>query len=283
MLLADYFNDEDIDIFLHIDRRAAYSVDVARGIKEEFPRVNVYRKFKVRWGGFSILRAELFMLAEAMSTGDYGYVHFLSGEDFPLRPLSFFKEFFENFSGKEFMEYHPFPTPKWNGGSAERLEQWWPNDLFDINTPAKINRMRAFIAWQRRKGIIRKMPRHFSRLYGGSNWMSVTGDCARYVSGYVSQNKKWLNRLRFTFASDEICLPTIIMNSPYSESVTNNNLRYIDWSMGLPSPAFMTERHIEPAMRSEALFARKVGVGISDTFCEAIARRRCLQGRPEHG
>lgn len=155
--LAEYFNDKDIDVFIHIDRRADYSSEVEAGIREEFPDIAVYRKFRVRWGGINILRAEIFLINEALRRGEYGYVHLLSGEDFPLYPLSFFKTFFERNEGKEFLEYHSFPTPKWNGGSTERLAQWWPNDLFDVGTPELRKRVMKFVSLQRRIGISRKM------------------------------------------------------------------------------------------------------------------------------
>ncbi len=269
--LLDYF-DEDFDIYLHIDRRAPHSKEVYEGIKEEYPQVNVFRKHRVRWGGLSILKAEIMLLANVVkNTEKYGYVHFISGEDFPLKPLKDFKSFFTINLGREFIEYHHFPTQKWNNGTMARIEQWWINDIFDIKTLSGKQRLMSFIEWQRGIGIKRARPKDFKNLYGGSNWMSITGECAQYVLDYISHHNNFIKRLRFTFASDELCLPTIIMNSSFSHAVTGNNLRFIDWSMGLPSPAYMTESHIKAAMESDAFFARKIGNGISDKFCKIIS------------
>lgn len=280
--LLEYF-DGDFDVYIHIDRRATYSREVYESLKEECSNVKVFRKFRVRWGGINILKAELFLLGQALAGGNrYGYVHFISGEDLPLKPLPYFKSFFLQYQGKEFIECHPFPIWKWNNGTMARIEQWWLNDIMDIKTQAGKRKLMSFIEWQRHIGIRRRLPKDFRRMFGGSNWMSITGDCAEYVYNYLLHNKRFVRRLRFTFASDELCLPTIIMNSPFaSYATTGNNLRFIDWSKGLPSPAYMTERHIEAALESDALFARKVGVGISDLFCNYFSGINSSDKLPE--
>ena len=60
----------------------------------EMPQVaGVYRKYSVHWGGFSILRCELFLLKEAINNCDAEYFHLISGQDYPIKPLSSFLDF----------------------------------------------------------------------------------------------------------------------------------------------------------------------------------------------
>lgn len=90
--LLDYF-DSDFTVFIHIDRKARMGYDVLHALHEEYPNVRAWSKYKVRWGASSIVDAELFLMRQAMSSGNFDYIHLISGEDFPLKPIDEFKHF----------------------------------------------------------------------------------------------------------------------------------------------------------------------------------------------
>ena len=94
----------ECDVFIHIDARSDVSDDVLLRISS-LPQVKgLYRKYKIHWGGFSILRCEMFLLREAINKSDAGYFHLISGQDYPVRPLSRFLEFFNECGGFDYMQ-----------------------------------------------------------------------------------------------------------------------------------------------------------------------------------
>ena len=55
------------------------------------------------------------------------------------------------------------------------------------------------------------------------------------------------------------------MNSSYSNKVTNDSLRYIDWKSGeRGGPAFLDESDFQAIINSDKLFARKIDNNKSD-------------------
>ncbi len=104
----------------------------------------------------------------------------------------------------------------------------------------------------------RKFPLPYT-LYGGENatWWTITSDCARYILKFIKENSKVRRFAKFTWASDEFLIPTIIMNSPFKDSVVQDNFRYIDWSLGGHNPKILTIADFEHMRNSKKLFARK--------------------------
>ena len=91
--LIEYFS-RDCFVFVHVDKRSLFKREEIETL-QSFPQVvKVYRKFAVHWGGFSILKCEKFLLKESYRLCDATYFHLISGQDYPIKPLSFFLNFF---------------------------------------------------------------------------------------------------------------------------------------------------------------------------------------------
>ena len=266
--LIESFN-EWFDIFIHIDRKSEMPIWLDE-MCVELKNIHVISKVKVNWGGLSIVMAELELIKEALAYGEYSYIHIISGEDVVLASP---EQFREHLSGqrKQYLEYYSLPTPKWNNGGLDRLSYFWPMDTPVINRYLTHTVLKWFVDLQRWVSIYRRLPIEIGILYGGSNWMSITGECAKWI---VTDDmpRKLLKRLHHTFAPDEIFFQTAILNSPFADEVVNNSLRYIDWGKGGASPASLTELHLKAALQSGCLFARKVTEGVSDGFIVGMDR-----------
>lgn len=70
---------------------------------------SVYKKFKITWGGFNLLKAELFLIKQAVANKEVDYIHVMSAQDYPIRNLKFIKTVFEREVGTEFLSYHRIP------------------------------------------------------------------------------------------------------------------------------------------------------------------------------
>lgn len=101
--------------------------------------------------------------------------------------------------------------------------------------------------------------------YKGDNWFSITHELAKYVV----DNKPTIKKYFFnTFRADEVFLQTIVMNSPYADTVTKNCMRYIDWERGIPY-IFRLEDYND-IINSNMIFARKFSTSVDREIIEKI-------------
>jgi hypothetical protein len=107
-LLLDYF-DEDFDFYIHIDRKCKENDTF---LKKD-PRVHIYKKYQIEWGGSNHIFAIVLLIQEACKTQKYGYFHLITGSDLPVKPLSVFKQFFEEHRQDNFIEYFKLPQLNW--------------------------------------------------------------------------------------------------------------------------------------------------------------------------
>ena len=90
------------DIYIHIDKKAKnFNFNYFRNLVN---KSNIYfvKRFNVRWGGYSIVEAELELLNKAIK-GEYEYYHIISGVDLPLKSQEYIHKFFNANRGKEFI------------------------------------------------------------------------------------------------------------------------------------------------------------------------------------
>ncbi len=167
------------------------------------------------------------------------------------------------------MEYHSLPIDKWEGGTFARFQYFRLLDWFDYPNE-KGKRIIDFITgFQIKYGLRRRIPDQYPCLYGGSNWMSLTRECWEHIARDDRRSKKFLNRLRFTFASDEVYFHTLVMNSPFKSDVINNNLRLIKWRGG--AVKVLNQLDIWDILTSQAFFARKFDSKYSKVLLDALA------------
>lgn len=238
------FFDDNFLFYIHLDKKSQINdVDFER--LKNHPLVSfVSKKYEINWGGFNILKAELFLLKEIISDKKVNYVHFMSAQDYPIKDLHFIKNFFEYNNGIEFIEYMKLPNENWEEGTYDRFHYFRMHDFFNFRSLKGFKVINFIVDFQKRYNLKRKIPNQYDYLYGGSNWMSITIQCAQYI--VLFYKKSFYNRLKYTFAPEETFFPTVIMNSQFKKNVKNDNLRYILWEKENGSyPAICEELTIE--------------------------------------
>ena len=211
------------------------------------------------------------LLQEIVKDNSIGYIHFMSGQDYPIKKLDSIKSFFKKNNGREFIEYMKLPVEKWEYGTYDRFVYYRLNDWFDYNTCKGYKIIEKFITLQKRIGYKRRIPDQFEHLYGGSNWMSITYECAKHITENKWKYRRFYNRLKYTFAADEVYFHTVILNSIFADKVENNNQRCILWD-GKGSPVILNETHWWEIITSNRLFARKLDNNLSTKLIEYINR-----------
>lgn len=246
--------------FVHIDRKTSLteferirSSDVL--LSEE--RVPVY------WGGFSIVKATLLLLRQAMNHPQtFDYFVLLSGSDYPLRSSRYVHAFLENHRGAEFISMVKIPNEGFGMPLAKVNRIWFepeqPVCRFLTRSLAKVGLAQR----DHRKYLGGLEP------FGGSQWWALTRGACEYILNFIERNDKIVTFFRHAPTCDETFFHTILGNAPF-RSHARRSLTYADWSDGPNHPAMIGEHHLarfedrdwvwpEDIWGSgEALFARK--------------------------
>ncbi len=253
--LVAYFNS-GFEIFIHIDKKQNTPPDYLKKLYS-FPQVKLVSfKYKVNYAGRNHLRSILHLSEEALKNRDNYYFHVISGQDFPVQPLSYFIEFGKKNKDSNFLEYFEMPNPQWENGGMDRVELFGFYDLLNAKTHLRfIHKINAI---QKKIGYKRKIDLKNRKLFGGSTWWSLSRNTLDFVIDYTKKQPYLIRRLKHTFCSEEIYFQTVIMNSVHADKVTNTNLRYVNWNLKHNSiPAVLDIDDLENIKSGNFLFARK--------------------------
>lgn len=246
--LIKKFQGFPFDFYIHLDKKINQEpFEFLAGLPQvEFIKDRVH----VRWASYSFLIAVLKAFNQVLFNGKkYDFISVMSGQDYPIKSVKTIYEYLENSKGKNFISYEENGT-------------WWEHAITRINKYHFTNfgfkgryRIQFFL-----NSILpsRKFPLPYS-LYGGPRAMCMTlgADCAEYLLNFIESDKKLRRFIRFTWGPDEFVIPTLIMNSKFSDSVINDNFYYIDWSKGGSNPKTLLAEDYNVLLTSDKMMARK--------------------------
>ncbi|WP_062383572.1 beta-1,6-N-acetylglucosaminyltransferase [Demequina iriomotensis] len=263
-VLVDTLLEACAGIWIHVDAKADLSE--FRDYTDE-PRVHYCAtRFSVSWGGFSLSRATLALMAEALSAGVDRLV-VLSGACFPLRSPEEIVEAFAARPTTQFIDLHPMPAPE-EGKPIERLSEYHFREVPAVGSDL----------WRK---VLRRVHRlhlprpGYRRLlggrtpFGGATWWALTADAARAVVETGRDDRALTRLYRHAFGPDESYFQTIIGNSPFAADA-EPSLTFAYWSRGNGlSPANIDDDLIDELVRARsgaatdpamarALFVRKL-------------------------
>ncbi len=233
--------------FIHLDKKCKM---------EDFIRLAhlpgvffISNRIKVKWGGLDILKATLNSMEEILNEKEkeFDYLNVMSGQDYPIKAAKEFYEFIEANRGLEFVDFRQKDI-FWEADVLYRVRRY---SMINWKVPGKY-RIEKLI-----NSIlpIRKFP--FNTVNFGSNWFTISRNCAKYVLQQSKINKKFMSFLKYVWSPDEFYFQNIIFNSSYNQKVMGY-LRYIDWSEHKANPKTLTRNDFESIVRSGAFITRKL-------------------------
>lgn len=239
------------DVYLHIDKKRRDDFD-RYAKNHEFKRhKNVFtiESRNVDWGGYSQLLVELALFKEVLKHGKkYSYVHLISGQDFPLKPISQIVKECEATSA----EYLGFITGDNKNRYVRRLRYW--NILVSKVRTSRIcaYTRKAFLALQMIIGInrLKHCPLTFEV---GANWMSIRIESLKYI---VNEYPKYEKFFKHGISAEE-CYKQMILKTCPSAKIVNSCKRYVVFENMNPSPKTLTMDMLDQITASDAFFARK--------------------------
>lgn len=248
--LLTLIDDSRNDIYLHIGSDISVDLDM---FVDKCINANLYlseKRVNIRWGHSSQVEATLSLLKQAKTNNTYEYYHLISGVDLPLKSQEYIHNFFDKNSGLEYI-------------SCEYSERWLPRFKYYYFL-REIQRKKGSIIGKILSGgdsilvLLQKILRinrlnsYSLTIYKGSNWFSITDNFASYL---LSREEE-INRLvRFSLCADESFIQTIIMDSPFKNSLAGTNMRLVDWIRG--EPYTFKSDDLAELINSDMLFARK--------------------------
>lgn len=265
--MVDYFY-RDCYVFIHIDRKADVAKKYVTTLLQKPQVVAVYRKYNVNWGGYSILKAELFLFKEALRLCDATYFHLISGQDYPIKPLTAFLDFFERNKSLNFISCGSIGDNRLGRKNAYfRYQYFLPYDYFHGSRRQVWRKINRFVNIQKKVGISRGIPVQFDKIYCGSQWLSIPLETVKTIVEYTNERPAFYHRLKCTFAPEESYFQTLIVNLCTCESVVFKNYRFIRWkNENNNSPANLSMIHFHLLVESEDFFARKM----DERYCKNV-------------
>lgn len=289
MLKALYQGDNTY-FFIHVDAKSNQS-DFESIIPDDLKKNVLFtsKRYWVQWGGFNQVRYQQELLKSCLSYNiHFDRIFILTGQDYPLiSNAEINKELSEN-PKKEYIKglnisnienppkiknklvlYHFFRDLK----TSYKLKKIFSGSSRFVMTVLPI-RKKTYLIIDNTKWSV----------YQASAMMCITYDLARYVFDKLN-DKRIVNYFKYSFAPDEMVIPTIIFNSPYR---VNCSLYEKDSYDGLKTLSAITYFNYGKEIQTFTLddynelkhcgkmFARKFVTGISDSLMDKLDREHGL-------
>lgn len=239
---------------VHVDRNSPRHVAAAMeaGVRD-LRDVRFLPRHRCYWGGFGHVRASLKGVEDLLARRvDFDYVVLLTGQDYPLRRADEIAAALEAAAGMSFMSSWPLPRPGWDGRDGlDRVERWHyvgPGGLH-ISVP-------------RRRAL--DIP-----VRGGSPYWCLARPAVEHVQATVRARPEIVRFFEHAYIPDELFFQTVLGASPYTASIVDDNLRYIDWS-ATPAPKILTMDDLPALLASGKLFARKFDETVDAEVLDAL-------------
>jgi len=261
--LIDRLSHPADKIFLHVDARA--NADAFRSTGATL----IENRVSVHWSGFSMVQATLNLLETAFASGANRFV-LLSGQDYPVKPLRVIREFLVQ--NLEYLQVDFLPT---DGIFYRRATTRFLGDRQLLNPREGQYVLRHFAS-----SVSRWLPRqsHPLAVYYGPSWWALTREAVREILDTPLQS------FRRVQCPDEMYFQTLLKSSSRAKNIAFDQvdggytapkhraaLHYVNWERPNPgNPRTLNMEDFEDIIRSNALFARKMGPTTSVELMDAV-------------
>ena len=280
--LVRALDSPDSVFYIHVDRKSLGQFQDSKCLEKlrDKPNVHVFSQFRIYWGGFSQVRGTLLLLRESFKDEHIGYFHFISAIDYPIKSINYILDFFSK-SHKDYLQYNADES-----GFRHLVDRYY---FYDSPYLDKTRSKRTWSGSVVRQLLIfvqrlswcavqvfhipirKKIP---LRYYHGSNWFHFSRQAVEYILSFVDHNSWLLKRFKYTAVADESFFTMILKDNPdRAKHIVNDDLelKMKDGTMNRGG-YILREEDYDRIVASEALFARKVVPGISDSLLARIDR-----------
>ncbi len=248
----------------------------------------INRRERVERGEFSLLSPLLAGLERLMEgrRWDFDWLVYLSGQDYPVRPLADFEASLASTSHQGFLTFWDVDGPEnpWRPRQARtryyaqyrRLPDWALGPLKAARSLGKVTPLRfhlhygPFVGWE---------PRHTPfesgvRCCGGSQWWTLSRPAVEHLWQAIASDDPLVRWFRKTIAPCEALVPTVLVNSGRFD-LHPDSRRFVDFSDSRDGrPRAVNENDLPRLAAGRFDFARKfrMNPGLLDRIVSGLLR-----------
>lgn len=257
------------DVYIHINKRAQIAP-----FKQAVEQIHASGKicfanhrYRVNWGGYSILKATFSLLEQAFKYERYDRIVLLTGLDYPIKTSEQIQHFFIENRDKDFIN-----AKVTDGREHEHLNYRQCRDcralkllfggLAKYIPNCRIVRKKDFLKYKDR----------IYKIYGTSPKWALRGSSAEYVLNFKRNNPSFNRYFKFMHAPDDFYFATVLSHSELKDNIVDaEKLFFIRW---LPNEgAKVLEMEDFEILKSvDALYAKKFKTNISDELIKALSK-----------
>lgn len=260
--LVNMLLNGNFKIFIHIDKKQYVETDPFLLKLKEMKNVQLYSEYVIEWGSINHLYAILKLLTVATTDSDIHFIHIISSQDYPVKPLAYYEDLFSSTNKCIYMTTTPLEL--FNEEVKNRFEQYYFFNKCDSRNQSIQHKEKCIQRIQKKLGIKRTKFGKFKSLYKGMVWISAPSEVFRYTLESKKEKNSLLKFLKYCKIPEEFFFQTMIMNSNYRTLVVKDNLRYTVWQEKHGSiPAILDIEDWDNINKTNAIFARKLDSEIS--------------------
>lgn len=265
--------------FIHVDQKQ--NIEPFKeliGNREDV--IWIQNRVKAYWGGFSLVKVLMNSLQEALNYQNERIVY-LSGLDYPIWSNEQMLAYYRKHPEKQLICGYNLTTSE-NSLAKNKINHCGFWDI-PIQNDKLLNKARNWI-----NKLLEKVPHatHMSienqkmDIYYGSQWWSLTYDCAKYVYEVYCNQPVYRKYFKWISIPDEMFVQTILAHSSYQEHMAIKDtydfqelaaIHYLEYIHCIKT---MTENDYQDIVASDKMFLRKMRTGISDQLYKLIDEYR---------
>jgi hypothetical protein len=250
---------------VHVDQRSPDAVNsVISDWAAKRTDVKLAKRHRCYWGDFGTVAATLECIRTVLKFDDrFDYGILLSGQDYPIKPLSSIFDYLTLNASKQFIESFRLDETenRWkhhgNEYQAAARYAWYVARFRSLRLPIPLRR---------------SLPAGLKPC-GGFQWWCLTREALEYLSAYCDKNPKAVRFFKHVSIPDETVFQTILYSSSFQKDIMSDDLHYTDFGRPNPSyPRILEEGDLEQLRSSPKLFARKFDITRGIRIFDSIDR-----------
>ncbi len=240
---------------IHVDKNSGpeLEADIRRFLRG-FPNSAILASHHARWGGYSLVDAELRGMAQLLEMGaDWEFFVNLSGQDYPLKSQDEIATFLKRNRGKEFIKVLDQRTAR----------------------PETMKRVSRYVVEFEKRIVRTPFPRSFMAgvsPYIGNQWMIVSRRFCEFVC-HDREAERYKAFYRNTFIADEGFFQTVMMNTARAwrdrQRRSAHDRLGPDGDIKLRPRTYLASDAPE-LLASACLFARKFDASVDETILDVL-------------
>ena len=268
------------DIFIHFDK--------AKDIGDfNFNEYNLKHseltiipdRIRVNWGDISIVKATLNMYQTAFNKNKYSRYITLSGLDYPILSND---EIYQQLSNPniEFIMGSPLEPSKLHKVECfYYFHHKFIGKIINLITTTLYRKLKICFG----KSYIKTSKGEKWEFYFSPQWHALSGAFVEYMLEFLAENPYYYKHFRFTYAPDELLIPTLLFNSPFKNNALisnfpegthynlNTSIHYLNYDYKVK---VFDENDYETLIGSGKCFARKLSSNKSEKLIEMLNQKR---------